>query len=223
MIIHHFGLIEKINFFKLCKTYCKIYEKRRYGMILGLTGGIASGKSTVSKIFLEMGIKVIDADEISRKVSETSDVLQELVNEFGDEIIYEGRLNRRKLRNLVFQNRDTVLKINAIMHPRIIKRIKKEIVKNSSEPLLVLDIPLLYEADLNYLCEKVLLVYVDEKTQVKRVMERDHCSEEEAFRIIEKQMPLSQKKKLADYCIDNSGGLKELHKNVEKFYHEIVK
>lgn len=192
-------------------------------MVLGLTGGIASGKSTVSKIFIEMGIKVIDADEISRRVSNFQEVLQELTVEFGNGIIHEGVLDRRKLRNLVFQNRENLDKLNMIMHPRIIKEIEEEIEKNSREKLLVLDIPLLYETKLDYLCERVLLVYVDEKTQINRLMQRDHCSEVEARMVIDKQMPLMHKKRLADYCIENSGNLEELRKNVEEFYHKILK
>ena len=192
-------------------------------MILGLTGGIASGKSTVSKIFSRMGVKIIDADEISRMVADDAEVLQELAGEFGEEIIIDGRLDRKKLREIVFESEENVGRINSIMHPKIISSLEAEIDKNRSEKLLILDIPLLYEAKLDYLCEKVLLVFVDEETQVERVIKRDGCSKKQAENIIEKQMPLSQKKELADYYIDNSGSFEELENMVQEFYSDIMK
>ncbi len=192
-------------------------------MILGLTGGIASGKSTVSKIFSRMGVKIIDADEISRMVADNAEVLQELAGEFGEEIIIDGRLDRKKLREIVFESEENVGRINSIMHPKIISNLEAEIDKNRSEKLLILDIPLLYEAKLDYLCEKVLLVFVDEETQIERVIKRDGCSKKQAENIIEKQMPLSQKKELADYYIDNSGSFEELENMVQEFYSDIMK
>ncbi len=188
-------------------------------MLIGLTGGIASGKSTVSKMIEARGIPVIDADQIAREVVEKgSETLQKIVDYFGTEILNEdGTLARKKLGAIVFQDKEKREALNAIIHPAIRKRMleKKEELLARGEKTIVFDIPLLYENNLFHLVDKVLLVYVDEKTQLKRLMERDRAGEKDARRRIASQMPLAEKRERADAIIDNSGTIEETEKQLD--------
>ena len=186
-------------------------------MILGLTGGIASGKTTVSKKIKELGGYIIDADKISKEVSNSQEVLKKVEENFGVEVIENGSLNRKKLREIIFNNREKRKMLNNIMHPIIVKKMKEEIVEHKEEKLIVLDIPLLYETKLEYLCDKVLVVWVDENTQIERIKKRDNSSTELAKRILRSQMPLLEKLKKADYNIENNETIEKLEKKVEKF------
>ncbi|RUA07934.1 MAG: dephospho-CoA kinase [Fusobacteria bacterium] len=186
-------------------------------MILGLTGGIASGKTTVSKKIKELGGYIIDADKISKEVSNSQEVLKKVEENFGVEVIENGSLNRKKLREIIFNNREKRKMLNNIMHPIIVKKMKEEIEEHKEEKLIVLDIPLLYETKLEYLCDKVLVVWVDENTQIERIKKRDNSSTELAKRILRSQMPLLEKLKKADYNIENNETIEKLEKKVEKF------
>ncbi|MCS5422881.1 MULTISPECIES: dephospho-CoA kinase [Psychrilyobacter] len=192
-------------------------------MILGLTGGIASGKSTVSKRLKELGSYIIDADKISREVSDSLKVLKKLEQNFGPEIIDNGHLDRQKLREIVFENKEKRELLNEIMHPVIVKKIIEEIEKNREKELIILDIPLLYETGLEYLCDKVLVVCTDEEIQIERVKVRDGIEWKLAKKIIDAQMPLRKKINKADIYIENNGNLEELLKKVELIYREITK
>nr|WP_028855197.1 dephospho-CoA kinase [Psychrilyobacter atlanticus] len=192
-------------------------------MILGLTGGIASGKSTVSKKLKELGSYIIDADKISREVSDSLEVLKILEGKFGSEIIDQGHLDRQKLREIIFENDEKRELLNNIMHPIIVAKIIEKIENNRKENLIILDIPLLYETGLEYLCDKVLVVCTDESIQVERIKVRDGIEEELAKKIIEAQMPLMEKREKAEIHIENNGNLEELLKKVELIYSEIIK
>jgi len=192
-------------------------------MILGLTGGIASGKSTVSKKLKELGSYIIDADKISKEVSESLEVIKKIEQNFGSEIIENGNLDRQKLREIVFESKEKRELLNEIMHPVIVKKIIEEIEKNREKKLIILDIPLLYETELEYLCDKVLVVCTGEKIQVERIKARDGIEWELAKKIIDAQMPLVEKMKKADIFIENNGDLEELLKKVELIYSEITK
>ncbi|UUV19005.1 dephospho-CoA kinase [Fusobacteria bacterium ZRK30] len=201
----------------------EMLKKGRKFMILGLTGGIASGKSTVSKKLKELGSYIIDADKISREVSDSTKVLKVLEENFGSEIIDQGHLDRQKLREIIFGSDKKRELLNNIMHPVIVKKIVEEIEKNRREKLIILDIPLLYETGLEYLCDKVLVVCTDENIQVERIKARDGIEEELAKKIIDAQMPLSEKREKAELHIENNGNLEELLKKVELIYSEIIK
>lgn len=198
-------------------------KKGRKLMILGLTGGIASGKSTVSKKLKELGSYIIDADKISREVSGSTEVLKKLEENFGSEIIDHRHLNRQKLREIIFESDEKRRILNNIMHPVIVKKIIEEIENNREEKVIILDIPLLYETKLEYLCDKVLVVCTDESIQVERIKARDGIKEELAKKIIEAQMPLIEKIKKSDIYIENNGNLEELLKKVELIYSKIKK
>jgi len=192
-------------------------------MILGLTGGIASGKSTVSKKLKELGSYIIDADKISKEVSNSTEVLEKLEENFGSEIIDHGHLDRQKLRKMIFEDEEKRELLNSIMHPVIVTKIREEIENNRGEKLIILDIPLLYETGLEYLCDKVLIVCTDESIQVERVKQRDGLDVEMAKKIIRSQMSLKEKQKKAEIHIENNGKLEELLKKVELIYSEIIK
>ena len=191
-------------------------------MILGLTGGIASGKSTVSKKLKELGSYIIDADKISREVSDSKEILKKLEGNFGLQIIDSGHLDRKKLRELVFEKKEKRELLNSIMHPVIEKKIIKEIEENKKEKLIILDVPLLYETKLEYLCDKVLVVSVDEKIQIERLKARDKIEKKMAKKIISTQMPLTEKLKKADIHIENNGNLDELLEKTKMIYTQLT-
>lgn len=191
-------------------------------MNLGLTGGIASGKSTVSRMLAERGAVIIDADQISREIVEPgSPVLSRIAEEFGADVLFEdGTLNRKKLGAIIFGNEEKRLLLNSIMHPPIRELMKKRIAEaEAADPhrLVVADIPLLYESKLQHMFSEVMVVYVPLDIQIERLMQRDGLSEEEAKERISSQMPLVDKRRLADVIIDNSAGLQETREQVERY------
>jgi dephospho-CoA kinase len=182
-------------------------------LVIGLTGGIASGKSTVSAMLMEKGITVIDADlEARLAVEKGEEAYDGIVSRFGTEILQSnGEIDRAKLGAIIFHNEEERLALNAIVHPAVRKRMleKKEQAIQKGEQLVVLDIPLLFESKLEHLADKTLLVYTDRETQLRRLMNRNSLSEEEAEARINSQMPLSEKVRLADAVINNNGTIEE--------------
>lgn len=188
--------------------------------IIGLTGGIASGKSTVSKMFQKRGIPVVDADQIAREVVETGkEPYEKIVEAFGRKILNEdGSINREKLGSIVFQQKSKRELLNSIVHPAVRKEMKKkqEQFVMQGAKAVVLDIPLLFESDLTHLVDKIIVVYVNENTQLQRLMKRNHLSKEEALARINAQMPLKEKIKMADEVIDNEGDFNDTERQLEK-------
>lgn len=188
-------------------------------MIIGLTGSIASGKSTVSKMLQEKGFFIIDADIVAREVVELgSDTLQEIKKQFGIEVIYtDGTLNREVLGSMIFHQPAKRKQLNDIMHPAI----RKEMLKQRDEltkkeiATFFMDIPLLFESRLQHLVEKILVVSVTEDVQLERLMSRNNLSKEEAEARIKSQLPLSEKEKGADAVIYNNGSIEESKKQLE--------
>lgn len=191
-------------------------------MIIGLTGGIASGKSTVSNFFKKLGVEIVDADIVAREISERKATIDKICNIFGRDILDEnGRIVREKLRERVFQDKRLVQKLNSIIHPQVIEYFKERKDENREDELLIFDVPLLYEAKMDTLCDKVIVVGVDRKKQIERVIQRDGSSEEVARNIIANQMSLDDKIKRADIVIMNDGTLEELKGKVLKVYKEL--
>ncbi|MBP6062543.1 MAG: dephospho-CoA kinase [Fusobacteriaceae bacterium] len=191
-------------------------------MILGLTGGIACGKTTISNIFKQLGIKVIDADKVAREVIELPEIVDEIKQNYGNEVFIDGKLDRKKLREIIFNDKEKIMKLNSIIHPKVIDRFKEEYNKNKfSDEIIVFDIPLLFEVGLEKYCNKTIVVYVNEEIQIKRVMERDKSSRELAKKIIDAQMELSKKIKMADYAIENNSTISELEKKVKNIIESI--
>lgn len=180
--------------------------------VIGLTGGIASGKSLVSETLKELGALVIDADTVAREVVESgSRGWKQVVESFGEDILYpDGTIDRRKLGHLVFADPKKLKLLNDITHPLILNKINSEIKKyrdldQQTGKVMVIDAPLLIETGLHSLADEVWVVDIPEEVQVERLIRRDGMSREEAWSRINSQMPASEKKKLAQVIINNSG------------------
>ncbi|MGG3469704.1 dephospho-CoA kinase [Neobacillus pocheonensis] len=182
-------------------------------LIIGLTGGIASGKSTVSNMFKEMDITVVDADVEARlAVMKGESAYFKIIEEFGQGILLEDEeIDRQKLGSIIFHQTEKRQMLNQIVHPEVRKRMSEQIetAQNRQEQVVVLDIPLLFESKLTFMVEKTILVYVDRATQLHRLIERNNLSSEDAEARIQSQMPLIDKVKLADAVIDNNGSIAE--------------
>jgi len=191
-------------------------------MIVGLTGGIASGKSTVSNLFRKYGIEIVDADKVAKEASEKKESIEKISNIFGKDILdSDGKIVREKLREKAFKNRELLQELNKIIHPQVMEYFKRKKEENSKDEILIFDIPLLYETKMEYLCDKIIVVGVDVQKQIRRVVARDGSSEELAKKIIFNQMPLDEKIKKADIVIMNDGTLDELEAKVMKIYREL--
>ncbi len=198
-------------------------------MIVGLTGGIVSGKSTVASMFKDLGAKIVDADKLGHSVIlPHKPAWEKITRLFGKGILQNDlTIDRGKLGKIVFTNQTLLKKLNEITHPEIIKLIKKEIdfVKNKThnqEKILIIDAALIYEAKMYKLMDKTIVVYINEDEQVKRLAKRNNLSKEDALQRIKSQMPMKEKVKIADYVIDNSNSLDETKKQVEKIWKKLV-
>lgn len=189
-------------------------------MILGLTGGIGTGKSTVAEIFREKGVPIVCADEIAKKIIDSEKIRNQILEIFGKNVFSEDRLDRKKLREIVFRDAESVEKLNNITHPAIIEEIKFQISKKKRNQLLIVDIPLLFEGNYGFLVEKVLLISAEKSTQIERTSKRDSVSEENVLNIINNQMNLEDKKKRSDYIIENNGTVEELRIKIDKLIKE---
>ncbi|MGD6992701.1 dephospho-CoA kinase [Sutcliffiella horikoshii] len=193
-------------------------------LVIGLTGGIASGKSTVANMLRDKNIPIVDADIVAREVVEIgTDTYKELVKEFGTEILNDDKtLNRPKLGSIIFQDETKRQKLNNIMHPSIRTSMKEKTQKflEDGHEVVVMDIPLLFESKLTHLVDKTLLVYVTEATQLKRLMERNDLSEKEATDRIRSQMPLTEKVKLSHGVIDNNGSVTKTEQQLNQILKE---
>lgn len=191
--------------------------------VIGITGGIASGKSNVSNICKSLGYDVIDSDSIVKELSVKDGLIYKaIVSKFGtDYLKNDGELNKEKLARLVFNNLDAKKMLDNITHPIVVEEIKKRI-KAINDGLIFVDIPLLYESHLEYLCDKVICVFLRKKIQVERLMARDGIDEDYALAKIHSQMDLYMKKELADYVIDSQGDFDNTKKQVIKTINDIL-
>lgn len=194
-------------------------------MNMGLTGGIATGKSTVSRLLTECGAALVDADRIAREVVEPGQAPLRLIAErFGQAVLLEnGALNRKKLGEIVFADPAEREALERITHPAIRAVMKERMARLEREDpsrLVVVDVPLLYESELSSLFQKVMVVYVPREVQLERLMERDGLSREAAERRLHAQMDIEEKRKRADFVIDNRGSLEETTRLVESFWRE---
>lgn len=194
-------------------------------MVIGLTGGIGTGKSTVSRKLREKGYPVIDLDIISREVITYSEVIDELVENFGSEILEEQNavsgkkcISRNKLRQTVFKDEKKVAVLNSIMHPPIIEEMRRQIKElGQSYETIFVEVQLLFEAKLEKEFDMTVLIYADRKTQIERVLKRDGRSEGEVQEIINAQISMDEKRKLSNYIIENNGNSEMLDLEIEKF------
>jgi len=198
------------------------------GIIIGLTGNIASGKSTVGNILEEMGATVVDADQVARQVVERgTPALHDLVNTFGEKILKcDGSLNREVLGNIVFGDKEALEKLNKITHPRIRNVLQQRFDEFRRQPepgVLVVEAALLFETGLNLLMDQVWFVTAPLDTRIKRLMMRNGLSYEAAMKRINSQESEEIKQVKSNFIINNDGDQEQLHRMISEAYKKIVK
>ena len=208
--------------------------------IIGLTGGIGSGKSTVTDYLVSMGFPVLDADKISRElVMPGSDMLIQLTAEFGDDILLDdGSLDRKKLGSIVFSDEKKKQTLDKMMHTKILEIIHDRILKIREESrhfagnvtrsetvpkhrVIFIDAPLLFETGLDKSVEEVWVIDVDDETRINRIMERDGLNRNEIIKIMNSQMARSEKNTRADVLLDNSGKREVLYHQLDQLIKKI--
>lgn len=192
-------------------------------MIIGITGSIACGKSTVSNYLKSKGYIVIDADKIGHEALDDDYVKEKLILAFGNEILEDNKINRQKLGELVFGSSSNLNVLNSIVHPEIRKKILEKIDKNNDKELIFIDVALLFEAKFDDLVDKIIVVYVDKNTQLTRLMKRNSISKKEALSRIVSQMSPIEKAKLGDYTVNNNLDVINTYEQVDKVLSELKK
>jgi len=194
--------------------------------IVGLTGGIASGKSLVARVFKDLGASVIDADRIVHELLEPDeDAWKEILQYFGQDVQRSDRtIDRRKLGTIVFNDREKRSWLNACLHPRVFSVYTTQVAHlrmQAPDALLFFDAALLIETGYHRNMDRLIVVYAEPEQQVERLMARDGFTREEALLRIESQMPLSEKRLLADHVIDNSGVREKTEQQARELFEQL--
>jgi len=195
-------------------------------ILVGLTGGIATGKTTVANLFKRCGAVVIDADELARQVVMPGrPAWRQIVQTFGKGVLNPDRtLNRHALGAIVFRNRTKLKQLERIIHPRVAaeqKRLTKQAAKKGPRAVVIYDVPLLFEAGIDKRVDKTVVVTADQATQIARLKRRNGLSRAEALRRITSQMPLRKKIRLADMILDGTKSLARLKRDVRTLYRAL--
>lgn len=191
--------------------------------VIGLTGGIASGKSTASAYLRELGAVIVDADAISRASTRRGGAAFEAVcAAFGNILGADGEIDRRKLGGIVFADEDARRKLNSIVHPAVMAESRTQIenARASGVKMCILDVPLLFETGMEKLCDETWLIYVPREEQIRRMAERDGLDAVAAAARIDSQMPLEEKLKRADVAIDSSGTIEQTREKLHRLWEE---
>lgn len=191
--------------------------------VIGLTGGIASGKSTASAYLRELGAAIVDADAISRASTRRGGAAFEAVcAAFGDILGADGEIDRRKLGGIVFADEDARRKLNSIVHPAVMAESRAQIenARASGVKMCILDVPLLFETGMEKLCDETWLIYVPREEQIRRMAERDGLDAAAAAARIDSQMPLEEKLKRANVAIDSSGTIEQTREKLHRLWEE---
>ncbi|MEF9933271.1 MAG: dephospho-CoA kinase [Cetobacterium sp.] len=183
-------------------------------MIIGLTGGIGSGKSTVSKILKNCGIEIVDADIIAKEIFKSENIQKEILEKLGE-------TDRKKLKEMVFNNPLKLELLNKIIHPKLIEQLEQIKKNKNKNQILIFDVPLLFETGIDNLCDKTIVVDIELEKQIDRIMKRDNIEKELAEKIIKSQMSIEEKIKRADVVIENNGTLDDLEKKVLNIYKKL--
>jgi dephospho-CoA kinase len=196
-------------------------------LLVGLTGGVATGKSTVARMFQQCGAAIIDADALARDVVQPGKpAWRDIVGRYGGGVLQPDRtLNRHALAEVVFGHPRELAALNAIVHPRVAKeqrRLVREIARKDPESLVVYDVPLLFEAGVDARVDRILVVTADRTTQIKRLQQRNGLTRAEALRRIRSQTPLSEKRKRADDVLDGTLARPRLQRLVKRLYRELI-
>ena len=193
--------------------------------LVGLTGGIASGKSTVAKILQSLGAAIVNADDLAREVVEPGhEAWKEIVAAFGADILQSDQtLDRQKLRTLIFNQPEARKRLESIIHPRV-RALAEERIRDyaaAGYPVAIYEVPLLFEGNLQEWLRPVILVACDVETQTARLQNRDHLTAADAEKHIAAQMSLKDKRRLADYVIENNGSLEDLERQTRQILEEL--
>lgn len=192
-------------------------------IVLGLTGGIATGKSTADRIFEKYGFPVVDGDLVAREIVEVGKpALKKIVDTFGSELLLpNGSLNRQRLGKLIFHDEKKRQQLNALLDPYLRQEILRQIRKAQADsPLVVADIPLLFEADYQQYMNQIAVVYLPKEEQIKRLMARENLTEQAAVEKIASQLPIDEKCQQADVVFDNQGSILELEQQIVTWLRE---
>jgi len=190
---------------------------------VGLTGSIGTGKSTVSKIFKELGAYVIDADQIVHSLLKEESVKEKIREILGNVFDDKGEIDKKKVAEIIFNNPEKKKQLEALIHPLVFERIQekiKNIEKKDPDAVVVVEVPLMIETGSYKNYDVVIVVYAPEEIQLKRLLNRG-MEKEDALKRIKSQMPIDEKVKYADIVIENTGTLEELKKKVENVYREL--
>lgn len=192
-------------------------SRNKKKLILGITGGWGSGKTTVARIFKSFSVEIIDADKIAHQVTRPqTKIYKKIIRTFGGDILKEDKtIDRDKLGRIVFANRKLLKRLNKIVHPEVI-RIIREKIKASSKGIIALDAPLLIEAGLEKLVDELIVVNITRKRQIERIQRKTGLSRPDILRRIKAQIPLSDKVRRADFVIDNSGTAEKTKKQAKE-------
>lgn len=216
--------IQKIKVGGRGTYYCPTCQGIPDTLLIGLTGGIASGKSLIAKQFRKHGVPLLDADKIYKNLLNSNKIMyNEIIKNFGEGIIKDQRIDRKRLGQIVFTDSKKREMLNRITHPFVLQDIKRKLISliKKGNRIIVLDIPLLFEAKMEYLVNLILVAYVDETTQIERLMERDQIDEGMATLKVKSQMNIEEKRKLADIVIDNKGTKQDTMNQFERIYQTI--
>lgn len=193
--------------------------------VIGLTGTIGSGKSTFSEYLREKGYPVVDADRIAKELMQKGQKgYARVIENFSEKILNgEGQIDRKKLSDLVFADEEKLKKLNSIIHPLVIEQVDRQVRRHFhlGEDLIFVDAPLLIEAGMYRITDKVVLIKASTAVLLSRVMQRDNITREKAKLIIDAQMPVSEKEKFADYIIENNGGKDALYAKADALLEEL--
>jgi len=195
---------------------------KRKNLVIGITGGVGSGKSTVARMFERLGAKVISADEIAHSVLEREAVKRKVTKIWGRDILTSsGKINRKRLADKVFRKEEELRRLETIIHPPVIKKIGQELQGASAEEVMVVDAPLLLEAHLDRLCKCIVFVDAKERLRLNRLQRERGWDEEEFVRRQARQKPLNLKREKADYVINNNQDLEHAFRQVKRIWKKL--
>lgn len=195
-------------------------------ILIGLTGGVATGKSTVAKMFKKRGAIVIDADELAREVVQPGKpAWREIIRTFGKNILNpDHTINRRMLGTIVFPDKKKLRRLERIIHPRVARKqieLAEQAARKNPQTIVIYDVPLLFEAGIDKHVDKVVVVIANRETQIARLKKRNGLTRVDALRRIKSQMSLTKKRRLADYILDGTKDRKQLAKEVSKLLEDV--